>query len=243
MLKNYFKTAWRCIRRGRGYSALNIFGLATGMAVALIIGLWVFNQYSYDKFLPGYKQLYQVTRNFYGNGDTLTYGGTSLKLADALRNQIPEINAVAETDGGSSHGLMVADRKLYLSGNQVAGDFLSMFQFTLLEGEADKVLKDPYSIVLTEHTAKALFGNQDPLYKTVRYDNKNNLKVTGILKNVPANSTLRFDYLVPFSYLEATDSWVKQARSAGFGWTNFAVYRTVKTRSFLCTGSSKNKRH
>src|SRR5450432_727973 len=136
MLKNYFKTAWRNIMRGKGYSALNIFGLATGMAVALIIGLWVYNQYSYDKFLSGYKQLYQVRRNFYGNGDTMNYGGTSLKLADALRKQIPEIQSVAETDGGSSHGLMVGNQKLYLKGNQVAGAFLSMFQFPLLEGEA-----------------------------------------------------------------------------------------------------------
>ena len=101
MLSNYLKTAWRNIMRGKGYSALNIFGLAVGMAVALIIGLWVYNQYSYDKFLPGYGQLYQVKRNFYGNGDTITYGGTSLKLADALRTQIPEIAAVAETDQGA----------------------------------------------------------------------------------------------------------------------------------------------
>ena len=228
MLKNNLKTAWRNIIRGRGYSALNIFGLATGMAVALIIGLWVYNQYAYDKFLPGYKQLYQVSRNFYGNGDTVTYGGTSLKLADALRNQIPEIESVAETDGGSMHGLMVADRKLYSQGNQVPADFLSMFQFTLLEGEAKNVLRNPYSIVLTESTAKALFGNEDALNKTVRYDNKNDLKVTGILKDLPANSTLQFNFLVPFSYLESTDGWVKQARSEGFGWTNFATYVKLK---------------
>ncbi len=224
MLRNNLKIAWRNIIRGRGYSALNIFGLATGIGVALIIGLWVFNQYSYDKFLPDYKQLYQVQRNFYGNGDTLTFGGTSLKLADVLRTQIPEIKSVAETDGGSTHGLMVADKKLYLTGNQVAGDFLTMFQYRLLEGEAKNVLKDPYSIVLTESTAKALFGNEDPLNKTVRYDNKNDLRVTGILKDIPANSTLQFNFLVPFSYLETTESWVKQARTAGFGWTNFAVY-------------------
>ncbi len=90
----------------------------------------------------------------------LIYGGTSLKLADALRNQIPEIKSVAETDGGSMHGLMVADKKLYIKGSQVAGDFLTMFQFTLLEGDAKNVLKDPYSIVLTESTAKALFGKR-----------------------------------------------------------------------------------
>src|SRR4030095_7337441 len=192
MLKSNLKIAWRNIMRGRGYSALNIFGLATGMAVALIIALWVYNQYSYDKFLPDYKRLYQVRRNFYGNGDTVTYGGTSLKLADALRNQIPEIESVAETDGGSMHGLMVPDRKLYMKGNQVTGDFLTIFQFPLLEGEAKNVLNNPYSIVLTESTAKALFGNEEALNKTVRYDNKNDLKVTGILKDVPANSTLQF---------------------------------------------------
>jgi len=228
MLKNYFKTAWRNTIRGRGYSALNIFGLATGMAVALIIGLWVYNQYSYDKFLPGYKQLYQVRRNFYGNGDTLTYGGASLKLTDVLRNQVPEIESVAETDGGGLHGLKVADKKLYMKGNVVAGDFLAMFQFNLLKGNAKNVLKDPYSIVLTERTAKALFGNEDALNKTVRYDNKNDLKVTGVLKDIPANSTLQFDFLVPFSYLESTDSWVKLARSAGFGWTNFITYVKLK---------------
>src|ERR1700712_2942581 len=145
MLRNYIKTAWRNIIRAKGYSALNIFGLATGMAVAMIIGLWVYHQYSYDKFLPDYKQLYQVRRNFYGNGDTLNYSGTSLKLADALRNQIPEIESVVETDGGGMHGLMVADKKLYMKGSQVAGDFLTIFQFTLTEGDAINVLSDPYS--------------------------------------------------------------------------------------------------
>ncbi len=228
MLRNYFKTAWRSIKRGRSYSALNIFGLATGMAVALIIGLWVYNQYAFDRFLSNYKRIYQVRRNFYGNGDTMTYGGTSLKLADALRNQIPEIESVAETDGGSQHGLVVRDRKLYSQGEQVAADFLTMFPYTLLEGDAKNVLKDPYSIVLTESTAKTLFGNEDALNKSVRFDNKSDLKVTGILKDIPANSSLQFNYLVPFSYLELTDNFVKQARSAGFGWTNFAVYVLIK---------------
>ena len=228
MLKNHLRSAWRNIIRGRGYSALNIFGLATGMAVALIIGLWVHDQYVYDHFLPAYKRLYQVRRNFYGNGDTLNYGGTSLKLADALRNQIPEIESVAETDGGNLHGLMAGDRKLYVKGNQVAGDFLTMFQFPLLEGEAKNILNDPYSIVLTESIAKALFGNEDPLNKTVRFDNKNDLKVTGVLKDVPNNSSLQFNFLVPFSYLESADSWVKLARSKGYGWTNFTTYVLLK---------------
>src|SRR5436190_12998132 len=228
MFKNYFKTAWRSLLKNKAYSALNILGLATGMAVAVIIGLWVYNQYSYDQFLPGYKQLYQARRNFYGNGDTATYGGTSLKLVNVLRSQIPEIQYVAETDGFGMHGLKVGDKKFYINGGQVGNDFLKMFQYNLLEGNANTVLNNPYSIVLTQSTAKALFGKENPLNKVVRFDNKNDLKVTGVLKDIPANSTLQFSYLVPFSYLESTDSWVKLARTKGFGWTNFTTFVQLK---------------
>lgn len=228
MFKNYFKTAWRGLIKNKVYSALNILGLATGMAVALLISLWVYNQYSYDKFLPDYKQLYQVRRNFYGNGDTMNYGGTSLKLATILRTQIPEIQYVAETDGFGMHGLKVGDKKFYINGGQVANDFLKMFQYKLIEGNANAVLNNPYSIVLTQSIAKALFGNEDPLNKVVRFDNKNDLKVTGVLKDVPSNSTLQFSYLVPFSYLESTDDFTKLARTKGFGWTNFMVFVKLK---------------
>src|SRR5450631_3641053 len=172
MLRNYLKTAWRNIFRNKGYSALNIFGLATGMAVALIIGLWVYKEYSYDKFLAGYERLYQVRRNYYGNGDTVNYGGSSLKLADALRARIPEFEYVAEMDYAGPHGLSAGDKKFYLTGSQTASDFLKMFQYPLLQGNAGEVLKEPYSIVLTESTARALFGDQDPMKRRVRFDNK-----------------------------------------------------------------------
>jgi len=145
-----------------------------------------------------------------------------------LRSQVPEIEYVAETDGLGMHGLMVSDRKFYMKGGQVGADFLKMFQYELLVGNANTVLNNPYSIVLTQSTAKALFGTEDPLNKVVRFDNKNDLKVTGILKDIPSNSTLQFSYLVPFSYLEATESWVRLARSQGFGWTNFATYVKLK---------------
>ena len=228
MLRNYFKTAWRNITHSKGYSALNIFGLAIGMAVALLIGLWAYNEYSYDKFLPDYQRLYMVRRNYYGNGDTVNYNGSSLKLADALRNQVPEMQYVAETDYMRSHGLLVGDRKFYMAGSHVAGDFLKMFRFPLIRGNAATVLSDPYSIVLTESTAKALFGTEDPINKAIRFDNKDNLKVTGILKDLPANSTFTFNYLVPFSYLEATDDFTHTARHRNFEWNGFQTYVQLK---------------
>src|SRR5438445_2332210 len=131
MLKNYFKIAWRNTIRNKGYSAINILGLAMGMGVALLIGLWVHYQYSYNKYLPDYTQLYRVQRNFNSNGDTLTFATTSLKLADVLRKEIPEIEYVAEADWMGSHGLVVGDKKFYVRGGQTGVDFLKMFQYPL----------------------------------------------------------------------------------------------------------------
>jgi ABC-type antimicrobial peptide transport system permease subunit len=228
MLKNYFKIAWRNITRTMGYSTLNILGLATGMAVALLIGLWVNDQYSYDKFLPGYQQLYRVQRNFNSNGDTLTFQTTSLRLADALRNQVPEIEFVAESDWMGSHGLMVGDKKLYLQGGQTGSDFLKMFQYPLISGNANTVFKDAYSIVLTQSTAKALFGNENPINKMVRFDNSSDLKVTGILKDLPANSSIEFNFIVPFSYMVQKYPGMKDSYSGSFGNNNYQIFVKLK---------------
>src|SRR5258708_3512127 len=113
MFRNYLKTAWRNIVNSKAYTAINILGLSAGMAVALIIGLWAYHEYSYDKSLPEYTQLYRVRRNFNSNGDTLNFTTTSLRLADVLRSQVPEIEYVAESDWMGEHGLLVGEKKLF----------------------------------------------------------------------------------------------------------------------------------
>lgn len=203
MFRIFYKTACRNLLKNKAYSAINILGLAAGMAVTLLIGLWVYHQYSFDRFLPDYQQLYRVQRNFNSNGDTLTFKTSSLRLADALKNGFgAEIEAVAESDWMIPHGLMAGETKIYKPGGMVGSEFLNMFGFPLLKGNASTVLNDPYSIVLTESTAKALFGNDEAMNKMVRIDNKHDLKVTGILKDIPSNSSLQFSYLIPFSYRE-----------------------------------------
>jgi hypothetical protein len=239
MIKNYFKTAWRNLINNKTYSAINIFGLAAGMAVALLIGLWVYSEYSYDKFLPGHEQVYRVKRNFDSNGDTLTFSTTSLKLAEALRTQVPEIEYVVESDWMGQHGLKVGEKKLFLRGGQSGSDFLKVFQYPLLQGNANTVFNDPYSIVLTESTAKALFGSDDPLNKMVRFDNKDELKVTGILKDFPANSTFQLNWIVPFSYLEQINPRIKANRTGSFGGNFLPDFCKVKTRRHACAGCTK----
>jgi len=220
MVKNYLKIAWRNIVNNKVYSAINILGLAAGMAVALLIGLWVFNEFSYDKFLPNYKQLYQVELNSTSQHDgEHTQTATNLPLVDVLRKEIPGIKYVAETDwvGMQWHDLLAGNKKLYMGGGAAHPDFLKIFQYPFEEGNARSALNDPYSIVLTEATAKALFGNEDPMNKYVRFDNSQNLKVTGILRDIPKNSTLQFAFLTPFSFKEQTESWMKGARTR---WVN-----------------------
>jgi putative ABC transport system permease protein len=229
MLLSYFKTAWRNIIRSKGYSVLNVLGLATGMAVTLLIGLWVFYQYSYNHFLPDYQRIYQVKSNYDANADVHTENSVPPKLADVLRAEFPEVEYVSETDWFGRHGLRVGDKKLFIGGGQVQEDFLKLFGFPLLRGSAVSALKDQYSIVLTESTAISLFGAADPIGKTVRIDNINDVKVTGILKDLPRNSSFQFNFLLPYSYYESTTPWIKRMRTFSFGSGN-AVQEFVRLK-------------
>jgi ABC-type antimicrobial peptide transport system permease subunit/AraC-like DNA-binding protein len=225
MFRNYLKIAWRNITGNKVYSALNIIGLAAGIAVTLLTSLWARHEYSYDRFLPNYTQLYQVKLNFDQNGDIQTQSGGCLPIAGALRSNFPEVKYVAETGWTSSHSLIVGDKKLYQQGMIVGSDFLKMFQFHLLTGNPATVLNESFSIILTRSAAKALFGNDDPIGKMVRIDNVHDVKVAGLMDNLPDNSTLQFSFLLPFSYWEQTEPWVKTART---DWTHYPFDQYVE---------------
>ncbi|QEM11634.1 ABC transporter permease [Mucilaginibacter rubeus] len=217
MIRNYLKIALRNLVNNKIYSALNIIGLATGMAVAMLIGLWIYAQVSYDRFLPGYQLAYRVKFNVNNNGEINTVGSTNLPLADALKKDFPEIKYVAQTDWMGSHPLMVGDKRINVNGAMAGSDFLKIFQYPLIKGNADAVLNDPYSIVLSQATATALFGKAEAVGKMVKIDNFHDLRVTGILKDVPANSTFQFSFVVPFTYYSITNDEVKQSLT---NWDN-----------------------
>jgi len=224
MFKNYFKTAWRNLVNNKVYSALNILGLATGMAVALLIGLWVYYQFSYDRFLPGYEQAYSVKLKTDNNGIINVNASTPLPLADAIKQNVPGVKYVAQPNWIANHLLMNGDKKIFQNGAMEGSDFLKIFQYPFLKGNSNTALQDAYSIVLTESTAKALFGNEDAMNKTVRFDNYHDLKVTGILKDIPSNSTLQFNFIIPFSYAVQNFSWVKE---------NFSNWRNNSFETFV----------
>ena len=226
MLKAYFKTAWRNILRSKVYSTLNITGLAAGMAVALLIGLWVYDQSSYDKFLPGYQQAYQVRFRYSDNGVIRTQPMMCVPLAAALKKDIPEMAHTTMSFGWGGSDLIVGDKHLTVD-NMIAGEeFLQIFQFPIVRGNAKDALKDVYSIVITESTARALFGTTDVLDRQVRGGNGNNLRVTAVIKDLPKNSTMQFGSITSFSAF-ASDGWVKAAIN---NWNHcfFTMYASLK---------------
>jgi putative ABC transport system permease protein len=228
MIRNYIKIAWRNLAKSKIYSALNIVGLSVGMAVALLIGLWVFNEYSYDNFLPDADRLYQVKVNFTSkHAGKHTQNALSLPLSDVMKNEYPDFQYIAESGWDESHGLMVGDKKLFMKGPAVGANFLKMFQFPFIKGNAATALTDPYSIVLTESTAKALFANGDAVGKVIKIDNQHDVKVSGVLKDLPANSSFQFNFILPFSFYDQTQEWVKKART-NWGNNSFKVYAMLK---------------
>jgi putative ABC transport system permease protein len=223
MLATFLKTAWRNIIRGRVYSLLNILGLATGMAVSLLIGLWVYDEVSYDRFFPGYEQAYQVRYNYSDNGVIRNTDKISIPLAAVLKHDIPEVAHVALFGGGPwEQAVRVGNKRINLAGISAGDEFLQVFPFPLAEGNAATALRESGSVVLTQSAARALFGPADPMGKVI--DGLG--KVTAIVKDIPRNASLHFQFLIAFRPM-ASDEWV---RAAATNWNHnfFGLYASLK---------------
>jgi len=210
MLITFFKTAWRNIVRGKIYTLLNVLGLATGMAVALLIGLWVHYQLSYDRWVPGYEQTYQVRFNYTDNGVIRNQAEVCLPLGGALKKDIPEVEHVAQAFDIGQVVLVAGDKRIYGDAQYAGEEFLQVFPLPLVSGDAATALKRPGSaVVITESMARSLFGKEDALNKMVRF-RSGLLKVTAVVRDMPRNSSFHFDILLPFSDF-ARDPGIKQA--------------------------------
>lgn len=227
MIRNYLKIAFRNLTKNKSYSAINIGGLAVGMAVAMLIGIWINDEVSANKHHKNYETLYQVKLNQTFDGKRGTQDAIPFPLGEELRSKYPDFKAVAmyeRTEGTRS--LIVGDQKFLKHGIYIGEDAIDMFSLNVLNG-AKTPLNEPYSIALTDETAHTLFGNQDPIGKIVKLDNSVDLKVTAVLAKQPASATLQFDFLLPWQLLEARYEW---ARKATTNWRNndFSVFAQLK---------------
>ncbi len=219
MLQNYFKIALRNLQRNAVYSFINISGLSIGIACSILILLWVIDEVSYDRFHTNYRQLHQAWIHGHYDGTINSFTSVPQPLADALKAADANILRTVKVDWGGEHLLTVGENRLMMQGHYVSEPFLEMFQFPLLTGDPATVLDDPTSIVLTESAAKALFGNADPINQIVRVDNHADLKVTGILKDLPQNSTFKLKCLLPWSYYGQHSQWIKESEN---NWQEFS---------------------
>ncbi len=205
MLKNYFKTLVRNLLRNKGYSFLNITGLSVGMAAAILIMLWIQNQLSMERFHKKGDRIYVMyNRDTDPEGNKWAWNNTPKILATTLKSDYPEVEDAVRINN-VTFLLTAGEKRFNKRGAFVDSSFLNVFSLPLLSGNPSNALRDVYSIVLTEKFAKALFGNEEALGKIVRIDSSHNCKVTGVLKDLPNNTTFEFEYLIPWSYMRKLD--------------------------------------
>ena len=197
MIKNYLKIAWRNLVKNKGYSAINIGGLAVGMAVAMLIGLWIWDETSANKHHKNYDRIYQVMMHQTFDGHRGSQQSIPYPMGNELKNKYPDFEAVAMCDWGVNISLVNGNNKFIKQGHFIGSEAISMFSLPILSGDKNP-LKDPLSIVLTKETAQTFFGDEDPIGKTVRMDNLVDLKVTAVIAKQPRNASLQFDFLVPW---------------------------------------------
>jgi len=213
MIKSYFKIAWRNLWKNKSFSAINISGLAVGMAGAVLILLWLQNEVSFDKFHKNKDRLYEVYGLTTLEGKFITINQTGQPLAPALKQDFPEVAATSRLAEVNSFLFTAGNMRLTgIKGCFVDSSFFQMFSFPLTGGNRNDQLGNVYSIVITEKLAEKLFGSKDALNKTIKIDSSDNFIVTGILKDLPSNTRFTFEYLLPWSYLKKlgwnNDSWL-----------------------------------
>jgi ABC-type antimicrobial peptide transport system permease subunit len=203
MFKNYMKVSFRNIMRYKGFSFINIIGLAVGMACCILIFLWIEDERSYDQFHENGKNLYIVATHIKYGSRTATSSGTPSALGPALKDEYPEIvNSVRFSNGPHTLYITYEEKKLREEAEAVDPSFLQMFSFPLILGDSETALNDPHSIVMSEEMAAKYFGKENPLGQTFRVDNEYDFTVTGVFKDVPHNSILQFDYLINIAFLK-----------------------------------------
>ncbi len=216
MFKNYLKIAWRNITRHKAYSTLNIAGLSIGMACSILILLWVQNELSYDTFHTNAGQLYRLTSS---SGD-FKAAVSAPGMAEGLQAQLPEIKAATRLSKPSDNLFEVGNQK-FLEKRVFFADsnFLQLFSFPLLQGDAKTALISPDGVLITTDIAKKYFGKDDAMGKIIRVNNNENFTVAGILANAPANSHLQFDIIFPMSTRRRSDDDLQNKV-----WGNFNFY-------------------
>ena len=211
MIKNYLKIAWRNLWRNKFFSAINILGLALGLACSVLILLWVQNELSVDGYHANGDRLYQVFERQYFDKQVQGQYSTPGVLPDEMKKVVPEVEYAAGFSNYNENTFRVGNKILKLNGGYASADFFKMFSYKLLQGTPQTALNTPVSIAISRKMAEDFFKSpQDAIGKTIRYENKSNFTITAVFENLPENTSNKFEYLVNWDDFLIENSWAKQ---------------------------------
>lgn len=222
MINNYLKSSWRNLRRDKAYSAINISGLAVGLAICLVIVLFVRHELSYDTFHEKSDRIYRThIKGRFGDTD-LNSLFMANPLKDALIKEYPEVKHVTRFKDIRRTLIKYKDKSILEDGFFYADkDFFNVFTFPLIKGDPNTALSEPNQVVMTESTARKYFGEEDPMGEMIRLEDSVAYKVSGICRDVPANSHFHFNMLASYKnyWFSDNDLWIN---------TNVYTYFTLK---------------
>ncbi len=214
MFKNYLKTAFRNLSRNKAFSFINIMGLALGLSCSLLIMLWVSDEYKVDAFYKNSSRLYSVIERQYRDGQVVAFHGGLRVLAHEMKKVLPEVQYATNYAWNELSTFEANNKIIKEKGNHAGQDFFNVFSYPLLQGNAATALQTPLDIAISKKMAEDFFGSPaKAIGKTIRYDNRKDLKITAVFDNVPQNSTAQFDYILNWHSFLESNSWAKD-------WTN-----------------------
>ncbi len=243
MFKNYFKIAWRNLVKNKAYSFINIGGLAVGMAVAMLIGMWIYDEVTFNESHQNYKSVAQVRRYFTDPNTHETIGVDNMHYPTAAllkSNYSQYFKHVVMAWWLSDYSVSTGDKKISGKGEFMEPEGLDMLSLKMLKGNYSS-LNDMHSVVISKSTAKALFGNDDPINKSLKIDNRIDVIVTGVYEDIAANSTYgEIQFFAPWSLWVASNDWIKRVEDS---WDNssFPIFVQLKPNVSMATANAAIK--
>jgi len=223
MLRNYFKTALRTLWKTRGYSFLNIAGLAIGIGCAALIFLWIEDELTYNKYFSNSKNIYKVKDRQTYDGTTFVFDATPGLLAQSIKAEIPGIKTTARSTWAERSLFSLNDKSIYEQGLHVDSGFFSIFHFEFVKGNAAHAFSQLHSLIVTEVMANKFFGTTDVVGKTLKVDNDQEYVINGVVKDLPENASFKDDHwFAPFKVYEDKNTWLQS-------WGNNGVLTYVET--------------
>ena len=228
MFSNYFKIAIRSLVKFKGYAMINLFGLALGLAVGILIMLYALDELSYDRFHANRNRIYRVESNFYAiaSGEKDSYPANAWPVGAILKKEFPEVESVLYAKSASFLLLNHGDKHIRQKIHFVSPEFLSMFSFPLTEGNPEKALTEPYTAVITQSLAQKLFPGEDALNKNITLSDTLQFMVTGVMADIPSNSHIQLDMAISFATFPLFDP--RFTYDDGWGNININNYVLLK---------------